>query len=68
MIASVALLVATVYVGALRTPFGTLALGPSELAITVGLAVVPFITLEAAKAVRRKSPHWEVRGGGAANG
>ncbi len=68
VIASVVLLVATVYVGALNTPFGTVSLGPSELAITVGLAVVPFVTLEAAKAVRRKSPHWEVRGRGAASG
>ena len=68
VITSLALLVATVYIGALHTPFGTVSLGPSELAITVGLAVVPFVTLEAAKALRRKSPHWEVRGNGAANG
>ena len=68
VIISLALLVATVYVGALHTPFGTVSLGPSELAITVGLAVVPFVTLEAAKAVRRKSPHGEVRGSGTANG
>ena len=47
---------------------GQVSLGPSELATTVGLAVVPFVTLEAAKAVRRKPPHWEVRGSGAANG
>ena len=66
--ASLVLLVATVYVGALHAPFGTVSLGPRELAITVGLAVVPFVTLEAAKAVRRKLRHWEVRGSGTANG
>ena len=56
VIASAVLLLATVYVAALNTPFGTVSLGLRELAITVGLAVVPFLTLEAAKAIRRKSP------------
>jgi len=55
VIASVALLVATVYVRRLHAPFGSVPVGPSELAATVGLAVVPFVALETAKAIRRRS-------------
>jgi P-type Ca2+ transporter type 2C len=68
VITSLALLVASVYVEALHTPFGTVSLSLSEFAITVGLAVLPFATLEAAKAIRGRSSHREPRGRGGANG
>ncbi len=55
VVASVALLVATVYVTALHALFGSVPLGPGELAATVGLAVVPFVALESAKAAKKRS-------------
>jgi magnesium-transporting ATPase (P-type) len=54
VLASLAVLAATIYVPALREPFGTVALeGPSLLAV-LGLAVVPAAVAEAAKAVRAR--------------
>lgn len=53
VILSTALLIVTIYVPALRAPFGTVALGPGESAATLGLATVPFLVVELAKAARR---------------
>jgi Ca2+-transporting ATPase len=55
VVASVVLLVATVYVRALHALFGSVPLDPGELAATVGLAVVPFAALESAKAAKKRS-------------
>ena len=51
VLASLVLLAATVYVGALHAPFGSVSLGLGELSATVGLAVLPLVALESAKAV-----------------
>ena len=55
--ASLLLLVATVYLPALHDPFGSVSLGPGELAATVALAVVPFLALESGKAVWQRGAH-----------
>jgi P-type Ca2+ transporter type 2C len=50
---SAALVVATVYLPALQGPLATRALGPGEAVLTFVLALVPFVALEAAKALAR---------------
>ena len=52
-IGSAALVVAAVYVPALQGPLATRALGPAEAAVTFLLALVPFVVLEAVKALAR---------------
>jgi P-type Ca2+ transporter type 2C len=52
--ASLVFLLATLYVPALHEPFGTVALGLDELAIVLGLAVLPAFAAETWKAVVRR--------------
>ncbi|HUG56277.1 MAG TPA: cation-transporting P-type ATPase [Candidatus Limnocylindrales bacterium] len=52
--ASLAILVATIYVPALHEPFGTVALGLDELAVVLPLAVVPALVAETWKALVRR--------------
>ena len=54
VLASLVLLAATLYVAPLHEPFGTVALGPAELAATIGLAAIPFLAVEFGKHVRRR--------------
>jgi P-type Ca2+ transporter type 2C len=59
VVASALLLALTVYLPSLQEPFGTTALDVSELALVVGLALVPTVLVEAAKALlRRFAPGW----------
>lgn len=51
-----------VYVPFLSEPFGTHPLGAVEVAIVVGLALVPAAVLEALKAARRRSRAEGIRG------
>ena len=51
---SLALLAATLYVPPLHEPFGTVSLGPVELAAAVALATVPFLAVELGKWLRRR--------------
>jgi Ca2+-transporting ATPase len=53
---SAALVALVLYVPALRAPFGTVPLSPVELGVVVGLALVPFLVVEAAKVPLRRRP------------
>ncbi|HSB38982.1 MAG TPA: HAD-IC family P-type ATPase, partial [Gaiellaceae bacterium] len=53
-IGSAALVAAAVYVPALQGPLATHALGPAQAAVAVVLALVPFVVLEALKALARR--------------
>ena len=53
VLASLAFLAATVYVPALREPFGTVALSRAELGIVVVLALLPALAAEVVKALAR---------------
>jgi Ca2+-transporting ATPase len=53
VLASAGLLALVVYLPLLREPFGTVALGPAELAVAGPLAALPFVLVEAVKAFRR---------------
>jgi Ca2+-transporting ATPase len=56
---STVLLALAVYLPGLREPFGTTALDLPELAVVVGLALVPLLLVETAKAMlRRFAPRW----------
>ena len=55
VIVSAALLAAAIYLPFLREPFGTVALGATELSVVVALALVPAALVEAVKACRRRS-------------
>jgi Ca2+-transporting ATPase len=64
VLASLAFLLATIYVPALHDPFGTTPLSGSELGIVVLLAVVPAVVAEAWKALARRrhaasDPGWD---------
>jgi Ca2+-transporting ATPase len=53
VLASAAVVAATIAAPPLRDAFGTVALGPRELAIVLALALLPGLAVELAKAVRR---------------
>ncbi len=53
VIASLAVLGLTIYAPPLREAFGTAALAAPELAVVIGLAVLPFVVVELGKAVAR---------------
>jgi Ca2+-transporting ATPase len=57
VLASAVLLTLTIYLPIVREPFGTVALDASELGLVAALAAVPFVVVEAAKAVRRRRRH-----------
>ena len=54
VILSAALVLVAVYLPALNEPLGTVPLGPSELALVAGLALLPFLCVEAGKALVRR--------------
>jgi magnesium-transporting ATPase (P-type) len=60
--ASAGLVAACVYVPALQEPFGTVPLGAGELGAVIGLAVLPAVIVEAAKAAVRRSAYDPPRG------
>jgi Ca2+-transporting ATPase len=51
---STVLLALALYIPALREPFGTVPLGIVDLGVVLGLALVPFLLVEAAKGVVRR--------------
>jgi len=55
VLASVAVVVLAVYLPLTQDAFATVSLTPRQLAAAVGLATVPLLLVEAAKAVRRRA-------------
>jgi hypothetical protein len=56
VVLSVALVLAAVYLPSLNAPVGTVPLGGDEFLVVVGLAVLPFLCVEAGKlALRRRT-------------